>query len=55
MRAQAERDFKMLDREIVLAGPVPENAAQKPAAGEARVERERAVDQPAHRADILVE
>ena len=43
----------MLDREIGLAGPEPDNAAQKPAAGEARVERERTVDQPRHGTDIL--
>ena len=45
----------MLDREIVLTGPDPENAAQIPAAGEARVERQRTVDQPDHGADILAE
>ena len=45
----------MLDREIVLAGPVPENATQKPAAGEARVERERTVDKPDYGTDVLAE
>src|ERR1700736_793287 len=45
----------MLDCEISLAGPEPETAAQIPAAGEARVERERAVDQPEHGADVLAE
>ena len=45
----------MLDREIGLTGPEPENAAQKPAAGVARVERQRTVDQPDHGADILAE
>ena len=45
----------MLNREIVLTGPNPEKAAQIPAAREARVERERAVDQPDHGADILAE
>jgi hypothetical protein len=42
----------MLDREIGFAGPEPEKAAQIPAAGEARVELERAVDQPDHRTDV---
>src|SRR6266478_7464306 len=45
----------MLDRDIVLAGPEPEKAAYIPAAGEARVERERTVDQPDHGADVLPE
>src|ERR1700730_7985111 len=45
----------MLDRLIGLAGPKPETAAQVPAAGEAWVERERAVDQPDHGADVLAE
>src|SRR5437660_11050257 len=45
----------MLEREIGLAGIYPEKAAHKPAAGIARVERERTVDQPDHRADILAE
>jgi hypothetical protein len=45
----------MLDRDIGLAGPEPENAAHKPAAGIARVDRERTVDQPHHGGDILAE
>ena len=45
----------MLDREIVLTGKDPEKAAHKPAAGEARVERQRTVDQPDHGTDILAE
>src|SRR6516162_10208309 len=45
----------MLDREIGLTGPEPENAAQIPAAGVARVQRQRTVDQPDHSADILAE
>src|SRR5438132_4428180 len=45
----------MLEREIGLAGIYPEKAAHKPAAGIARVERERTVDQPDHRTDILAE
>jgi hypothetical protein len=45
----------MLDREVGLTGPDPENAAPIPAASEARVERQRTVDQPDHGADILAE
>ena len=45
----------MLDREIGLTGPEPEKAGQISAAGEARVERERPVDQPDHGADILAQ
>jgi len=45
----------MLDREVGLAGKQPEKAAQKPATGIARVERERPVDQADHRTDILAE
>src|SRR5260370_23257010 len=54
-RAEAQRGLEMLDREIGLAGPDPEKAAHIPAAGEARVERERTVDQPHHGADVLAE
>ena len=45
----------MLDPEIGLAGPYSEKAAHKPAAGVARVERERAVDQADHRTNVLAE
>jgi len=45
----------MLNRKIVLTSPDPYKAAQIPAAGEARVERQRAVNQPDHSADILAE
>jgi hypothetical protein len=38
-----------------LTGKHPENAAHVPAAGKARVDRKRTVDQPDHRADILAE
>jgi len=54
-RAQAQCCLDMLDRDVGLARPEPENAAHKPAASEAGVERQRAVDQPDHRADILAE
>src|SRR5258708_20530674 len=53
--AQAERGLDMLDREIVLTGQEPDLAAKIPATGEARVERERTVDQPGHGADVLAE
>src|SRR5260370_22939757 len=43
----------MLDREIGLTGPEPEKAAHIPAAGKARVECQRSIDQPDHSADIL--
>src|SRR6516165_249953 len=43
----------MLDREIGLTGPEPKKAAHIPAAGKARVECQRTVDQPDHGADIL--
>src|SRR5262245_35292304 len=45
----------MLDRNIGLAGIEPEKAAAIPATGEARIERERTVDQPDCGADVLAE
>src|SRR4051794_19041807 len=45
----------MLDREIVLTGPDPKSAARMPAAGKARVDRQRTVDQSDHGADVLAE
>src|SRR5205807_5448433 len=45
----------MLDSEIVLTGNIPQNAAHIPAAGEARIQRQRPVDQSNHGADILTE
>jgi hypothetical protein len=45
----------MLDREIGLTGKGPEKAAYKPAAGEARVEYQRTIDQPDHRTHVLAE
>src|SRR5437016_5008546 len=45
----------MLDRQIGLTRPQPDNAASKPTECEARVERERTVDQPDHGVDILSE
>jgi|HubBroStandDraft_2_1064218.scaffolds.fasta_scaffold20733_3 hypothetical protein len=54
-RAQAQRGLEVLDREVRLTGKYPDDTAQIPAAGEARVERERAVDQADNRTDILPE
>src|SRR6202035_4338801 len=54
-RAQPERSIGMLDGAIVLTGPEPQNATQKPAAGEARGQCEGTVDQRHHRTDILAE
>src|ERR1051326_1225667 len=45
----------MLDREIMLTGVQPENAALKPTARIARVERKCAIDQPDHRTEVLAE
>src|SRR6516164_5587484 len=45
----------MFEREIGLTGPDPEKAAQIPAAGEARVDHKRTVDQPDHGTDVLAE
>src|SRR5215831_10281439 len=53
--AQPQRGLDMLNREIMLTGKYPEKAAHKPAAGVARVQRKRAVDQSDHGADILAE
>jgi hypothetical protein len=44
---------RWLDREIGLAGIYPESPAQVPAAGKARIERQRPIDQPDHRTDVL--
>src|SRR6516165_722632 len=52
---EAQRGFDVFDRDVGLARPSPEDAADVPAAGVARVECQRAVDQPHHSADILAE
>ena len=54
-RTEAQRGIDMLDRDVGLAGPDPEDAANKPAAGVVRVKREGTVDQRHHGADILAE
>ena len=43
----------MLDRDIWLARPQPEDAADVPAARVVRVEREGTINQRHHRADVL--
>ena len=53
--AQPHGGLEMLDCEIVLASKCPEKTANKPAASEARVERERPVNQPNHCADVFAE
>src|SRR5882757_1049132 len=45
----------MLNRNIGLARPPPEDSADVPAAREIRVERQGTVDQRNHRADVLAE
>jgi hypothetical protein len=45
----------MLDREIGLTGKYPEKAAHITAAGKARIDRQRPIDQADHRADVLAE
>jgi hypothetical protein len=45
----------MLDRNIGLTRPDPEHAAGVPSAREARVERQRSVDQCYHCVDVLAE
>ena len=45
----------MLDRDMELTGKQPQKTAQKPGAGEARVERQCTVDQRDHSADIFAE
>src|SRR5215813_5164583 len=52
---EPQRGLDKLDRDVELARPQPEQAADSPAAREARVECQRSVDQRHHRADILVE
>ena len=45
----------MLYCDIMLTREYPEKAADKPTAGVPRVQCQRAVDQPNHRADVLAE
>src|SRR5712664_3946155 len=45
----------MLDRDVGLARVNPQAAADVPAAGEARVERQCTIDQVHHGADVLAE
>src|SRR5215471_3764671 len=52
---EPQRGLDMLDRDVRLARPDPEAAADVPAARIVRVERQGAVDQRNHRADVLAE
>src|SRR3954447_3486558 len=52
---EAKRGFYMLDRDVGLTGHQPEDAADVPAAGVVRVERQGAVNQRHHGADVLAE
>src|SRR5262249_55245125 len=52
-RAQPQRDLQTLDRRIVIARPRFHISAEIPAAGEARVERQRAIDNSDHCVEIL--
>src|SRR3984893_3226649 len=53
--AEARGHLSMLDREIRLAGPQPEKTADVPAAREARIEGEGAIDQCNHRIEVFAE
>src|SRR5580700_5463789 len=53
--AEVQRGLEMLDRDVGIARPHSEGAADVPTAREARVERECAVDQRHHGADVLTE
>src|SRR5208283_6213430 len=54
-RAEAQRGLEMFDRDVGLARPLPESAADQPAARVVRVEGESTVDQCHHGADVLAE
>src|ERR1051325_11513073 len=54
-RAEAQRGFEMLDRNIALACPIPEGAADVPPARKIRVEARRAGKQRLHGVYVLAE
>ena len=54
-RTEAQRGLDVLDRNVGLARPLPEDAAEVPAAGVVRVERQCAINQCDHGADVLAE
>jgi len=54
-RAEAQCDLHTLYREIRLPGPQREEAADVPAASEARVERQRAIYQRYRGVDVFAE
>src|SRR5215472_18310058 len=52
---EPQRGLEMLDRDVGLARPIPEGAADVPAARIIRIERQGTVDQRRHGTDILAE
>jgi len=52
---EAQRGYKMLDRDVGLARPNPEEAADMPAAGVVRIPRQGMLNQSYHRADVFAE
>src|SRR5215469_2652080 len=54
-RAETQRGLYMVHRDVKLARPMSKNAADVPPTGEAGVERQRAIDQHHHGADVLAE
>jgi|HubBroStandDraft_6_1064221.scaffolds.fasta_scaffold33304_5 hypothetical protein len=54
-RAEPQRGFGMLDREVGVARKKPENAADMPTPCKIRVQRKGTIDQRNHCADILAE
>jgi hypothetical protein len=54
-RTETQRCFEVLDRHIGLARPQPEDTADVPSTREARIERQRTVDQRYHGIDVLAE
>src|SRR5271166_7140004 len=54
-RAETQGGLDVLDRDVGLARPMSENAADVPPSSEAGVERQRMIDQRYHGADVLAE
>src|SRR5215469_6023641 len=54
-RAEAEGGFRTLNRQIGLARPKPEDAADVPAAREIRIERQGTIHERDHRVDVFAE
>src|SRR5947209_3972935 len=53
--AETQRDLGMLDRDVGLARPQPDDAAEEPAACETRVQLQGPIDQRRRGADVLAE